>query len=108
MQNLRSGWVALAMTGLLLMGSELVLPRSLRSTSVLAQQTKPAIGTVEVVAELDITPGNVTVSRDGRIFATVHPFRPGAVQLIEIPVSIPIGPFPMPSGTASPVLIHRC
>ncbi len=94
MQNLRSGWVALAMTGLLLMGSELVLPRSPRSTSVLAQQTKPAIGTVEVVAELDITPGNVTVSRDGRIFATVHPFRPGAVQLIEITGFNTYRPFP--------------
>ncbi|KAM3098398.1 L-dopachrome tautomerase-related protein [Phormidesmis sp. 146-12] len=44
----------------------------------------PPIGQVEVVAELDITPGNVTASSDGRMFASVHGMRRGAAQLIEI------------------------
>ncbi|MEM9867162.1 MAG: L-dopachrome tautomerase-related protein, partial [Bacteroidota bacterium] len=49
----------------------------------LAQQDKP-VGTLEIVAELDVTPGNAAVSREGRVFATVHPLRPRNVQLIEI------------------------
>jgi sugar lactone lactonase YvrE len=44
----------------------------------------PRIGQVEIVAELDITPGNVTASQDGRMFASVHGMRRGAAQLIEI------------------------
>jgi sugar lactone lactonase YvrE len=39
---------------------------------------------LEVVAELDVTPGNMTISRDGRMFATVHGLRRGPAQLIEI------------------------
>jgi sugar lactone lactonase YvrE len=46
--------------------------------------SKPQIGQLEVVAELDITPGNVTVSRDGRMFASIHGMRRGPAQLIEI------------------------
>ena len=42
------------------------------------------VGDLELVAELDITPGNITVSRDGRIFASVHGMRRGSAQLIEI------------------------
>ena len=42
------------------------------------------VGDLELVAELEITPGNITVSRDGRIFASVHGLRRGEVQLIEI------------------------
>ncbi|HEC5301863.1 TPA: hypothetical protein QCG78_004454 [Enterobacter asburiae] len=42
-------------------------------------------GELEVVASLDIRPGNVTVSDDGRVFATIHPFdRPSRWRLIEI------------------------
>lgn len=42
-------------------------------------------GDVEVVAALNIRPGNVTVSDDGRVFATVHPLdRPTRWRLIEI------------------------
>ncbi len=43
-----------------------------------------AKGTLEVVAELDINPGNVAVSKKGRVFASVHPMRPNKLQLIEI------------------------
>lgn len=41
-------------------------------------------GALEVVAELPINPGNLAVTPAGRVFATVHQFRRGDVQLIEI------------------------
>ncbi|WP_434514988.1 L-dopachrome tautomerase-related protein [Dechloromonas sp. ARDL1] len=45
----------------------------------------PAVGTLEVVAELPIRPGNVTATRDGRVFATVHPLdKPSGIQLMEV------------------------
>lgn len=44
----------------------------------------PRVGQTEIVAELDITPGNITASRDGRMFASVHGMRRGPAQLIEI------------------------
>jgi len=54
------------------------------STGVFAQVT-PKKGDLEVVAALDIRPGNVTVADDGRIFATIHPLdRPSNWRLIEI------------------------
>ncbi len=51
----------------------------------------PAPGTLEVVAELPINPGNLAVTSDGRVFATVHQFRRADAQLIEItgPDSLP-------------------
>ncbi|MFZ5456995.1 MAG: L-dopachrome tautomerase-related protein [Pseudomonadota bacterium] len=48
-------------------------------------RSAPAVGTLEDVALLDIRPGNVTATHDGRVFATVHPLdRPSGLQLIEI------------------------
>ncbi len=45
----------------------------------------PAVGTLEEVATLPIRPGNVTATRSGRVFATVHPLdKPSGLQLIEI------------------------
>jgi len=44
----------------------------------------PAVGTLETVAELPINPGNLSVTEDGRVFATVHQFRPAEARLIEI------------------------
>lgn len=45
----------------------------------------PAVGSLETVAELPIRPGNVSVTAQGRIFATVHPFdTPSGLQLIEV------------------------
>ncbi len=44
----------------------------------------PAVGTLETVAELPINPGNLSVTADGRVFATVHQFRPAEARLIEI------------------------
>lgn len=42
------------------------------------------VGDLEIVAKLSIAPGNVTASKDGSVFATIHPLRPQHVQLIEI------------------------
>jgi sugar lactone lactonase YvrE len=47
----------------------------------LAQQHASSL---EVVATLDIRPGNVAVSKTGRVFATVHALGKSNVQLIEI------------------------
>jgi sugar lactone lactonase YvrE len=41
-------------------------------------------GVIEVVAELPINPGNLAVTAEGRIFATVHQFRRAESQLIEV------------------------
>jgi sugar lactone lactonase YvrE len=55
---------------------------TLASAPTMAQT--PRVGQIEIVAELDITPGNVTASKNGRVFASVHGMRRGPVQLIEI------------------------
>jgi sugar lactone lactonase YvrE len=49
-----------------------------------AASSQPRVGQLEWVADLNITPGNITVSRTGRIFASVHGLRRGDAQLIEI------------------------
>jgi sugar lactone lactonase YvrE len=46
--------------------------------------SEPAPGTLQVVAELPINPGNLAVTDDGRVFATVHQFRRADAQLIEV------------------------
>lgn len=57
----------------------------------------PAVGTLEVVAEMPIRPGNVTATREGRVFATVHPLdKPSGVQLME--VTAPDSYRPWPNG----------
>jgi sugar lactone lactonase YvrE len=60
------------------------LPASVVSGVGNQTATSPKIGQVEIVAELDITPGNVAASKDGRMFASVHGMRRGPAQLIEI------------------------
>lgn len=56
---------------------------TLASVFAAAEPMRP--GTLEAVAELPFRPGNVAVTRDGRIFATVHPFDPQpGLQLIRI------------------------
>jgi hypothetical protein len=45
---------------------------------------EPRVGSLETVAELPINPGNLSVTGDGRVFATVHQFRPADAQLVEI------------------------
>jgi sugar lactone lactonase YvrE len=72
--------------------------------SACASQTdvKPAVGQVEIVAELDITPGNVTASKDGRVFASIHGMRRGPLQLIEVTGKNTYKPFPDASWNAKP------
>ncbi|MGL4881219.1 MAG: L-dopachrome tautomerase-related protein [Waterburya sp.] len=73
-----------------------------QTQSVSASQT-PQVGQLEVVSELNITPGNVTASRDGRIFASVHGMRRGSAQLIEIqPGSNNWQPFPNAEWNGKP------
>ncbi len=62
----------------------LVLGALLCALPAWAVDEKPAPGTLEVVAELPINPGNLAVTGDGRVFATVHQFRRADAQLIEV------------------------
>ncbi len=59
-----------------------------------ADELEPEPGTLEVVAELPINPGNLAVTADGRVFATVHQFRRADVQLIEITGPDTYAPWP--------------
>jgi hypothetical protein len=63
---------------------QLIVSPSNAQTQPISESKTPNVGQLEVVAELDITPGNVTASRDGRIFASIHGMRRGSAQLIEI------------------------
>ncbi|MEN9565276.1 MAG: hypothetical protein RLZZ69_472 [Cyanobacteriota bacterium] len=77
-------------------------PNNIPTQTVSNTQT-PQVGQLETVAELNITPGNVTASRDGRIFASVHGMRRGSAQLIEIkPGSNNWQPFPNAEWNAKP------
>jgi sugar lactone lactonase YvrE len=76
-------------------------PGLVKSASATETQT-PKRGTIEVVAELPINPGNVTVSKDGRIFSTVHQFRRGDAQLIEVTGFNTYKPFPNRAWNAKP------
>ena len=62
----------------------------------------PQVGEVEIVAEMDITPGNVSASKDGRVFASIHGMRRGPVQLVEITGRNTYAPFPDASWNAKP------
>ncbi|WP_338581400.1 L-dopachrome tautomerase-related protein [Pseudomonas sp. MAG733B] len=81
------------------------LPASVLAAFILvtmANAQQPEVGEVEVVAELDITPGNVTASKDGRMFASVHGMRRGPVQLVEITGFNSYAAFPNESWNAKP------
>jgi sugar lactone lactonase YvrE len=73
------------------------------STPTVSKASAPRVGQLELVADLNITPGNVTVSRTGRIFASVHGMRRGTAQLIEIlPGKNRWKPFPNAAWNAAP------
>lgn len=105
---------AVIISARLALGAEVVAGTSLtlgNSTGVLDERTPQKQeqrsrlfnrGHLEIVAELDITPGNVTVSRDGRIFASVHGMRRGPAQLIEITGRNTWKPFPDENWNAKP------
>ena len=74
-------------------------PRSLLAAALIGAAqlavAAPAVGTLEEVAQLPIRPGNVTATRSGRVFATVHPLdKPSGLQLIEITGSDSYRPWP--------------
>lgn len=52
------------------------------------------VGTLETVAELPVNPGNLAVTADGRVFATVHQFRPADARLIEVTGKTSYAPWP--------------
>ena len=60
----------------------LVLPLIQPISAAGGEQLVP--GALEVVAELPINPGNLAVTAEGRVFATVHQFRRADAQLIEV------------------------
>ncbi|MEM1220314.1 MAG: L-dopachrome tautomerase-related protein [Bacteroidota bacterium] len=49
---------------------------------------------IEVVAELDKRPGNVAVSKEGRVFSTMHPLGSATIQLVEVTNVNTVVPFP--------------
>lgn len=57
---------------------------ALALSPAVAECQPPKTGTLERVAELPINPGNLAVTAEGRVFATVHQFRRGDAQLIEV------------------------
>ncbi len=63
---------------------------------------QPAIGTLEVVAELQYNPGNITVSADNRIFISMHQFRPCPMRLAEIVPGKGLIPWPNTAWNAEP------
>jgi sugar lactone lactonase YvrE len=88
-----SRFVLTALSTATLIISACSMPNSVQQSAMppasvpVAQTTSavsPHVGQVEIVAELGITPGNVTASKDGRMFASVHGMRRGTAQLIEI------------------------
>jgi sugar lactone lactonase YvrE len=73
--------------------------------NTLAQHSAPATprtGQMEIVAELDIAPGNLTATRDGRMFMTVHGQRRAGVAVVEITGRNQWRPFPDASWNAAP------
>lgn len=52
------------------------------------------VGTLETVAELPVNPGNLAVTVDGRVFATVHQFRPADARLIAVTGPTDYAPWP--------------
>lgn len=49
-----------------------------------AQDKNTPVGTIESVAELAVNPGNITVTKDNRIFVSLHQFRPCPYRLAEV------------------------
>ena len=76
------------LTAALLLAVPLIQP----IPTVAGEQLLP--GALEEVAELPINPGNLAVTAQGRVFATVHQFRRAAAQLIEVTGPTSYRPWP--------------
>lgn len=62
----------------------------------------PKIGQLEEVAELQFNPGNITVTKENRIFASLHQFRPCPARLVEITSRTSFKPWPDEKWNAKP------
>jgi sugar lactone lactonase YvrE len=62
----------------------------------------PRVGQMEIVAELDIAPGNLTATREGRLFMTIHGQRRAGVGVVEITGRNQWQPFPNAAWNAAP------
>lgn len=79
---------------LLLISSALLSCNTSIKKEKTTQKAVKKIGTLEVVAEMNINPGNVAVSKEGRIFSSIHPLRSKKIQLVEITNKTTYVPFP--------------
>jgi sugar lactone lactonase YvrE len=70
----------------------LALPLALSLPATGSEQL--VAGALEPVAELPINPGNLAVTAEGRVFATVHQFRRADAQLIEVTGPTSYRPWP--------------
>jgi len=64
------------------------------TTAPAPEPTEQAEEVLQLVAEFDTRPGNVAVSKDGRVFTTMHPMDPSAIQLVEVTGRNSMEPFP--------------
>ena len=94
--------IAMALLGACSPKKDAAAPSASATGAGAVAATAPAVGQVEIVAELDITPGNVTATKDGRVFASVHGMRRGPVQLIEVTGPNGYTPFPDAGWNAKP------
>ncbi len=67
-------------------------PLALPVPALAGEQLLP--GAIEEMAELPVNPGNLAVTAEGRVFATVHQFRRADAQLIEITGPTSYKPWP--------------
>jgi sugar lactone lactonase YvrE len=73
-----------------------------QNNSAPTSSSAPRVGQMEIVAELDIAPGNLTATRDGRMFMTIHGQRRAGVGLVEITGRNQWRAFPDASWNAAP------
>ena len=69
--------------------------------------TEDPIGTLKVAYNMDLSPGNVAVSKGGRVFSTVHPLRRGDLQFMEIVGDNEYIPFPNKEMQSTPETISN-
>ncbi|MEM7208843.1 MAG: L-dopachrome tautomerase-related protein [Pseudomonadota bacterium] len=74
--------------------STLLSPAIAPAANTSADDATVPVGTMEVVAEMELSPGNVATSEEGRVFATIHPLRESSLQLVEIMDDSSLVPFP--------------
>ena len=74
-----------------------VAPSGERSPKPLADPARPPAEGLELVMQLDQTPGNVAVTPQGRLFVSLHPFGDPAVRVVELKPTVRAEPYPSPA-----------